>query len=276
MVRSENWQPHAIEELAALLEPDEDVLALAVGGSAARAVDELDAWSDVDALIIVRDHALARYFPALAWLADLGRVFAYEHHIHDYTRTLRVCFDDFRRFDFVFMAESSLAQAGDWPPSIVWRRRQVLFVRSDRVEPALDQTPDQFTPVVIPQDEFETLVNGFWFKGVVAMGKIVRGDWPVALHLCLALMQDCLLMAMLLRDRDAAEGRADSDWSGVNGDLHAPHDMRTAGDLLDSLAQSAVVFDRLAMQWSVDYRPRADRYQAWLEHTWMALDQAGA
>ncbi len=276
MIRSDNWQPRAIEELAALLEPDEDVLALAVGGSAARAPYHQDAWSDVDALIIVRDHVLARYFPALDWLEPLGRVFAYEHHVHAYTRTLRVCFDDFRRFDFVFMVESSLAQAEDWPPSIVWRRRRVLFVRSDRVEPALDQTPERFTPSLIPQDEFETLVNGFWFKGVVAMGKIVRGDWPVALHLCLDLMQDCLVLAMLLRDRDIAEGYAGTDWSAVNGDLRAPQDMRTAGDILDSLAQSALVFDRLAMQWSASYRPRADRYAVWLEHTWLALDGAAS
>ena len=47
-------------------------------------------------------------------------------------------------------------------------------------------------------DAFEALTNGFWFKAIVAVQKVVRGDLLVALHLSLELAQECCVLAMML------------------------------------------------------------------------------
>ena len=57
----DHWQPETIDRLKALLAANDNVLALVLFGSSARAPEKLDFSSDVDALIVVRDHARSRF-----------------------------------------------------------------------------------------------------------------------------------------------------------------------------------------------------------------------
>ena len=75
MSAAKAWHEAMIRQLHDLAATDPAVEGLAVVGSGAQG--RLDAWSDLDALLIVRPEAFDRFFPALVWLEPLGRVYAY-------------------------------------------------------------------------------------------------------------------------------------------------------------------------------------------------------
>lgn len=81
------WQDVATQDLAALLQADEDVRAIVVYGSCALSPAEKDVWSDVDLLVIISEPAISRYFPALGWLQAFGEVYAYEQSSNQLTCT---------------------------------------------------------------------------------------------------------------------------------------------------------------------------------------------
>jgi predicted nucleotidyltransferase len=130
MIRTDRWQPEAIEQLIALLEPDPDVAGLALGGSTARDPDAQDPWSDVDALVVVCDQAFERFFPGLDWIRPLGRILGYEQHAKPGYGTLRVCFRDLRRFDLIIVPEVLLTRLDDPRITLAWQRRVTVFFRA--------------------------------------------------------------------------------------------------------------------------------------------------
>src|SRR5205823_591982 len=110
------------------------------------------------------------------------------------------------------------------------------------------------------------MVNGFWFKGMLALTKVMREDRLIALHLALEMVQECCVLGMLLRDR--AEGTAHHRHGGAGNEVAAllegtrhPH---TAAGILDSLEQAGIVFDRLAAHWSADYQNQRQPLLAWI------------
>ena len=55
-----------------MLVSNEDCIeALGIFGSAAQAAEQ-DAWSNIDAVVVVADDALARFHPSVDWLTPLG------------------------------------------------------------------------------------------------------------------------------------------------------------------------------------------------------------
>ncbi len=243
-------------DLQRLLEPDPGVLALTLFGSATR--PDRDAWSDLDALIVLTDDALARYHPSLAWLAPLGAVFAHDHSTGVYSATTRVCFDDFRRLDVVFTPETSLARLDAWPSIPFWAGCTVLFSRLPQITEMLTRrfAPPEVRP--LSAEQMDAMVEQFWFKSALTVVKVVRGDLLIALHLALDLVRDCCVLKMLLRDR--AEGTNHHRHGGIgNPFVLALDTMRTpytAHGILDGVAHSAFLFDTLAAEFMAGYVPR--------------------
>lgn len=267
------WQPAALTEIRARLESDRDVLALVLFGSLARDPDAIDMTSDIDLLMVVADDAVGRFFPALEWLAPPGTVFGCELYDSNHAKTVRVCFDDFRRFDVVIASRASVLFIDTWPRVPGGDARRVLFVHDDAVQGALMQPilPPEVT--LLADAAFEELVARFWFKCVVAVNKLLREDALVAVHLTRDVAQDCLLLALHLRDRDVAQGHNPGCWNMVTRDLEAtqrPHHML---GILDSLAATAIIFDRLAACWSDGYQSRCGAYLAWLEQVRIAVER---
>jgi predicted nucleotidyltransferase len=259
------WQPGALVEMRARLEANPNVLALVLLGSLARDPAAVDITSDVDLLLVVADGAAARFFPTLAWLAPLGTIFGCELYAADHANTVRVCFSDFRRFDFVIATRESVLNIASWPRAPGWDARQVVFVHDDTVRDALlvEVPPPEIT--LLEDAAFEELVQRFWFKSVVAVNKLLREDALVAVHLTHDLGQDCLVLALHLRDRDMAQGHSPHCWDIVTRDLEAAQRPHNTLGLLDSLAGLAIIFDRLASCWSDAYVGRRGAYLAWLE-----------
>jgi predicted nucleotidyltransferase len=264
LIQSAQWQEAAIEALVRLLQPDEAVRALALFGRAAQ--PNRDLWSDIDLLLVVDESATRRFHPALDWLKPLGELYTWDQSAGPWTSVTRACFTDFRRIDFIITTEAALEQIDQWPHVPFWKGSRVLSSRSPTADQVLARMFVAPLPPLISDEEFERMVNSFWFKGMLAVQKVMRDDRLIALHLALEMVQDCCVLGMLLRDR--AEGTAHHRRGGsgnkVAARLEATRHPHTALGILDSLEQSSLAFDELARQWSGSYHERRGPLLEWI------------
>ncbi len=202
-MRRGRWQERALQEMTAFFEAGDDVRAVLVVGSLAREQGVLDAWSDVDLVVVLADGMMEHFFPGTSWLSALGDVYGLDQSPAPWGGVTRVCFADFRRFDLIFIAESSFPVADTWASTPLGAGVRALLSRSTVADAALGQAvlPPAFRPVAA--DQFGRMVEQFRFKGMLAVGKVVRTDLLIALHLALDLVRDCCVLGMMLRDRAA-------------------------------------------------------------------------
>jgi hypothetical protein len=265
MIVQPGWQAAAIEQLMRLFQPDPDVVVLAVFGSVLQ--PDPDLWSDIDLLLVVEKSAQARFHPATDWLASLGELYTWDQSANPFVSVTRACFRDFRRLDLLITTEPALKQIDNWPSIAFWKGARVLFSRSPSVDQALARPFAPAPPGLISAEQFWEMVNGFWFKGMLAVTKVTREDLLIALHLALEMVQECCVLGMLLRDR--AEGTAHHRHGGMGNDvvmqLEATRHPYTAAGILDCLEQAAITFDDLAARWSSAYTPQRQPLCRWVE-----------
>ncbi len=273
MDSSTGWQAVTIEQIVDLCRADPDIEALALVGSGAQGTG--DAWSDLDLLHVARDGTLARFFPPFAWLAPLGDLYASELHPGEFSSVARLCFEDLRRIDLIVTTLSALQRHTEWPGRPFEGGNQVLFSRNPAVDAILGLDLES-PPPHVPKDAFDDLANGFWFKGIVAVQKVVRGDRLVAFHLSLELIQEVAVLAMLLRDRETGSNQ---HRGGLGDDevlaLEPTRQPHTPAGILASIAASAVAFDRLAARWSPGYQLRSGPLLGWVDAARSALSADG-
>ena len=257
------WQQSTIQDLTRAFEPDPDVRALAVFGSAAAGPD---LWSDIDLLLVVAEGAMGRFHPTRDWLKPIGEVYTWDQSSHPYAATTRACFVDFRHIDFVITTEAALEQIEEWPRVPFWNGARLLFSRSPPVERVLDRTFPRPLPGLMTPEQFQVMVNAFWFKGMLALGKVLRDDRLIALHLALEMVQDVCVLGMLLRDREAGTDHHRHGGSGneVATLLEATQHPHTTAGLLDTLEQAAIDFDQLAARWSGAYQEQREPLLSWI------------
>ena len=248
--------------LRRLLERDPNVLALGVFGSGSGG--QADAWSDLDAVAVVRDGALDRFWPALDWLRPLGEVFATDQSAGPWSSTTRVCFADFARLDLVLTTAGALKDVARWERVPFWMGCRVAFSHDAAVADALRRRYAAPGPGTLDAASFAALTDTFWFKATQTIVKVVRGDRLIALHLALDLLRDCCVLEMLLRDRETGTsvhrdgGRGNAFVDALGG---APPGYPAAA-ILELVAACATLFDRLGAAWSAAdssgaYTPRA-------------------
>lgn len=266
---SDRWQDATIEQIAAMCRADPDVEALALLGSEAQGRG--DAWSDIDLLLVVSDGAIGRFFPPLTWLAPLGELYASELHPSEFSSVARLCFEDLRRIDLIVTTSAALQHHAEWPSRPFADGSRVLFSRNPAIDAVLglDLT---IPPLHVSGETFENLANGFWFKGIVAVQKVVRGDRLVAFHLSLELIQEVAVLAMLLRDRETGTNQ---HRGGLGDDavlaLEPTRQPHTPAGILASIVASAAAFDRLAARWSLEDQARSGPLVLWVEAARVAL-----
>ncbi len=271
MIQTGLWQDATLRDLIALLRSDERVRALVLKGSLADPHIQPDTWSDIDLTIVVADGVLAAFFPNTDWLAPLGEVYTFDQSSHGPSHTTRVCFTDFRRIDCYFIQES------DFPRQTIQSTAiRSLFSRSSPVDETLAQATFKLPPApeVSPQ-QFEHMVNQFWFKGMLTTSKVMRNDLLIATHLALELVQDTCVLAMLLRDR--ATGTSHHREGGMGNDfiaqLESTRQPYTPTGILDCVQQCSILFDTLAAQWSNDYRERRQPLLDWISYVKTCLKE---
>jgi predicted nucleotidyltransferase len=265
MMTQPGWQDAAIQDLMEWLAQNESVLALAGFGTVAQAQQDL--WSDIDLLLVVEEAAKGSFHPAIDWLAPLGELYCTNQSAHPFASVTRAVFRDFRRIDFVITTEDGLEHAEDWPGVPFWKGTRTLFSRSPRVDRVLAKTFESPQPGLMTADQFQTMANDFWFKGTLAITKVMRNDLLIALHLALEMVQDCCVLGMLLRDR--SEGTAHHRHGGIGNDVVVRLDPTrqpfTALGILETLEQSAMAFDQLAARWLECYHEQRHPLLDWIQ-----------
>ena len=237
-----------IAALTELLEPDQDVLGLVLIGSFAASDVKPDEWSDIDFVLVVGDAAFRRFYPETGWVARLGDPYAFSQSGNEFFGVTRVHLSDGRRVDFVIVPESSLDRVGEWASNPLRWQKQCLFSRSAALDRVLARTFPPYAPMPVSRDQIERMANDLRFKGMLAVGKCARNELLVALHLSLDMIRDCLVLAMMLRDRETGtdhhtDGSRGNQFVAELEDTRRPY---TAEGILDSIERSAIAFDSLA------------------------------
>lgn len=263
----------AITRLSHHFAQNTDVRAVILTGSLADDSVPADLWSDVDLKVIVADSAMETYTASTGWLALFGQVLGLEKHISPSTQTLRVCLDGFRRFDFVFIAESALQddvyllQRPCW---VLWSRLPDLEAR------IVPQRAPEYHG--ISDADVGQLADTFWFKVSVAIAKVARNDLLIGAHLALDLARDCLVLQMLRRDRE--KGTTIHHTGGWGNDLVAQlvidAQQPSAHRILDLIRWSCATFDALAAELSPTYTPRAQHFLSYLQSERIRLCSSSA
>lgn len=257
------WQPSLIAAVEQLFIDNEAIRALVlVGSTAAGSADEA---SDVDFVCLVADAAVDQFFPTTAWLAPLGQCFAFEQSTAPARRVIRVCFSDFRRADFIFIPESALPSIHEWlyPKS----QTRVLFSHDQGFDQLLAAAPETIdTAPHVSGQQFEAFGNQFWYKAVSAVHKIRRNDLLIGLHLALDLVRDCLVLAMMLRDKAGGTTvhRVGGPFNEMIQGIGLDDALRlTPGGIMRLILQATTAYDRLASHWSEDYQQRSPSFHIW-------------
>ena len=251
-----SWQTQMIDSVAADLEGNPSVKALLLIGSCAQAGGPRDVWSDVDFMLVVEDKSVACFTSCLEWLDSYGTVYAHAVSEANSFPTLRVFFEDGRRLDLLFVPETAAPRLATWRENPAAFGYRVLFSRISDLQCALSsETQKDGVPADTGMEHIRQISNDFRFKGMMAAQKAARNDLLVALHLCLGMLRDCAVLALMLRD--AATGTRHH----VTGDpadpllaeLPALDRPITRESVLRCIRESAILFDRLASRLSTGY-----------------------
>jgi hypothetical protein len=170
----DDWQPRTLAVLVGLSARDARISGFRVHGSASGTVASTDRWSDLDLLISATDPVTVAEDFARQIGSCLSPVFAASRSGDASGYCVRLVLRDLRRIDV-----TATAPARDEPD------------------------PANAAPGQNPADAVAELINDFRFDAVLAAVKAARDDVLIGAHLTLQLARHILVIAMLLRDRDA-------------------------------------------------------------------------
>ena len=258
------WQLLFCQSLQHYLVDDEAVLALVVFGSVGQLDTAVSSQSDLDLLLVTTGAGLANFFPTVDWLRPFGTPYAFEQHHTPPTYTTRLCYEDMRRVDMVFMAQTGLQE---YRGAKFWQPCRLVFVKDMEVKQQLLQ-PGQVTSFTLPTlAEFDQMVNQFWYRSSVAVYKVIQDDQLIAWHLALELLQDCCILGMMLRDRQEQTNHHRTGGIGNELVTQLPtwSEPYTSATILAMISQIAILFDDLAGQRSERYQPRKRPLLNWIQ-----------
>lgn len=262
-----SWQESMLENLILYFEPNANIVGLLLFGSSIRPEIQPDYWSDIDVLLVVREDELKNFFPSVEWLQPLGKIYTFSQSSDDHKCTIRVCFEDFSRIDFLITTETSLLKISEWSSIPFFSGLKVLFSRSSVVDAIATQKFSKQDNPSVTQEQFNEMVNAFRFKSMLAVYKVVRGDLLIALHLAQDLLRDCCVLGMILRDR--VTGTNIHKHGGMGNELVSQLETTQKPfnplGILDSIKESNLIFEKLASEWSNDYEENRQPLFDWIE-----------
>jgi hypothetical protein len=220
----DDWQPRTLAGLAALAAKDTRISDFRVHGSASGTVDSTDRWSDLDLLISATDPVTVAEDFARQIGSRLSPVFAASRSGDASGYCVRLVLRDLRRIDVT----ATTPAPGEPDPA--------------------DAAPDQN-----PADAVAELVNDFRFDAVLAAVKAARGDVLIGAHLTLQLARHILVIAMLLRDRDAGTthhrfgGSRWDEWASRLAQVPAPY---TRAGITAAIRSYTTMLEEIVANWN--------------------------
>lgn len=145
-------------------------------GSQARADHCADKFSDLDIIMIVEE---SEYFLfSNQWLENIG-----EHHVSfientaDGGKERRVLFDNALDVDFVILPKSVINESiKSTQTAALLSRGYRILIDKIGIEQAFSQIPNPKPYTPPSENEFQNLVNDFWYHSVWTTKKLLRGE----------------------------------------------------------------------------------------------------
>jgi hypothetical protein len=225
----DGWQQRALPVLAGLAAEDPRISGLRVHGSAGGLGASADRWSDLDLVITAADLAGAAEGFARRIGCRLSPVFAASRDGDSSANCVRLVLRDLRRID---ITATALA--------------------------AEDQDPASSAPDQDLAEGVAELIAGFRFDAVLAAVKAARGDVLIGAHLALELARRILVIAMLLRDREAGTAHhrfGGSRWDAWASRLALVPAPCTQAAITAAIRSYAALLDEIAAEWDPRLQP---------------------
>lgn len=219
----DGWQQRTLPVLAGLAAEDPSISGFRVHGSASGTAASVDRWSDLDVLITAAEPGAAAEDLARRIGRCLSPVFAASRSGDPSACCVRLVLKDLRRID---ITATTLAEDEQDPA------------------PAQRQTP---------AEAVAELVGSFRFDAVLAAVKAARGDILIGAHLTLELARRILVIAMLLRDRDAGTAHhryGDSRWDAWASRLTQATSPYTQAGITAAIRSYATLLDEILANWN--------------------------
>jgi hypothetical protein len=242
----DGWQQRTLPALAQLAAQDVRISDFRVHGSASGAGAAVDCWSDLDVLFTAAEPSTAAEDLAREIGHHLSPVYAADRSGDLSAYTVRLVLRDLRRIDI-----SATAPAG---------------VEQSPAAAAAQKQP--------PAERVVELIGTFQFEAVLAAVKAARHDVLIGGHLTLQLARHILVIAMLLRDRDA--GTAHHRYGGSRWDAWASHLGEAPAPYTQAAITAAIRFyatklDEIVAKWDphvqLDNRPLLELLDAVEQHS---------
>lgn len=256
-MNNQNWRAELIDNLRIIFNNDQNVISFSIFGSLTNK-DNVDQWSDIDALLVIDLNGINKYYPSTTWIEKLGNIFTIQQSKNLNGGTTKIIFDDFRKIDLIIATDEDILS-----DKIQLSKQEIVFSKSDKITQKLNSinTSNNFD---INSYNIEKLASEFWFLSYTAITKIVRNDLLIGLHLALDLYRYCLILAMWLRDKKT--GTNIHRLGGSNNELISQMNLK-----LDDLSKSGILnfikkcgeeFDKLAYQWSPNYIKKSSQIES--------------
>jgi hypothetical protein len=219
----DGWQQRTLPVLAGLAAEDARISGFRVHGSAGGMADSADRWSDLDVMITATDPVAAAQDLGGQIGSRLSPVFAASRSGNASSYCVRLVLRDLRRIDITANAPA----AG----------------QLDLASAVTSQNP---------VDAVAELIGAFRFEAVLAAVKAARGDILIGAHLTLQLARHILVIAMLLRDRDAGTahhrfgGSRWDEWASRLAEAPAPY---TQIGITAAIRSYTTMLNEIAAHW---------------------------
>jgi aminoglycoside 6-adenylyltransferase len=203
-----------MEKLIQWARIEEDIRAVVVVGSQARAYEPADAWSDLDAILVVRSPDA--YLAGTEWLGRFGQVvcsFTEGTGVGTW-KERRVLYADNRDVDFVLLPPEALSSptAGTVIAEVL-SRGFTVHLDKDGLASSLPRVQQATTPPRLSWAEYENAVNDFNYHLVWARKKLLRGETWMGASCVNMYLARLLLVMMTWHAAYCREGPVDT-WHG--------------------------------------------------------------
>jgi len=241
----DGWQQRTLPALAQLAVQNGRISDFRVHGSAGGAGAVIDRWSDLDVLITAAEPSTAAEDLAREIGRHLSPVYAADRGGDSSAYTVRLVLSDLRRIDIT----ATVPAGGEQRPAAAAQNHS-------------------------PPERVAELIGTFQFEAVLAAVKAARHDVLIGAHLTLQLARHILVIAMLLRDRDAETahhrygGSRWDAWVSHLAEAPAPYD-RAA--ITAAIRFYATKLDEIVADWNphlqLDNRPLLELLDAVEQHS---------
>jgi len=266
---------NSLGKIEKLFKDDDNTKALILIGSFTRQKIEPDYWSDLDLVIVGREGFQEKYANSLDWFSPIGNIFCSDRSSCAAGEILRICMADFQRFDFLFVEKSKLNETEEWNFNPFDGGYRILYSDIPNIDQLLNKIAKIRISIRDNNVKFEEMVTDFWFKGTLAITKTVRNDLLIALHLGLNMVEDCLVLRMMLRDKTEGSRfhRTGTNHDNIKKYVDSLNIGFSSREILTIVRVSGLEFDELASKWDHSYKSHMKTFSKWIDKAEEYLNQ---